>query len=187
MFAAKRAGDPDGPGEKRHKDSGVIGGVAGGSDEGLVGQFNEVVAAYAIKTLATLPDDLKVRAIGERVHARLADAGLPLMGLFPVPTSVQAIIPVVGRNLLESETHDSPGDETELHLFYNRPTSGVAYAPVSQRLLPLDENWRHKLAEVSWPTGNLFEVMVVAPRPCGHSSARFFFLTLPGVRGIPRE
>ena len=47
----------------------------------------------------------------------------------------------------------------ELHLFYNRPTSGAVYAPVSQRLLPLDETWRRKLAELPWPTGNLPEVM----------------------------
>ncbi len=81
------------------------------------------------------------------------------MGLFPVPTSVKAITPLVGKILMESETHHGQGDETELHLFYNRPTSKAGYAPVSQRLLPLDENWRHKLADVSWPTGNLPEVM----------------------------
>ena len=33
------------------------------------------------------------------------------------------------------------------------------YAPVSQRLLPLDEDWRRKLAERPWPTGYLPEVM----------------------------
>jgi F-type H+-transporting ATPase subunit gamma len=47
----------------------------------------------------------------------------------------------------------------ELQLFYNRPTSGAIYVPVSQRLLPLDETWRRKLAERPWPTGNLPEVM----------------------------
>jgi F-type H+-transporting ATPase subunit gamma len=144
---------------KRQTVSGAIGAVVFGSDQGLVGQFNDVVARYAINTLATLPGKPKVWAIGERVHARLADAGLPLMGLFPVPTSVKAITPLVGKILMESEPHQSQGDETELHLFYNRPTSGAGYASVNQRLLPLDENWRHKLAGVSWPTGNLPEVM----------------------------
>lgn len=144
---------------KRPTVSGAIGAVVFGSDQGLVGQFNDVVAGYAVKTLATLPGKPKVWAIGERVHARLADAGLPLMGLFSVPNSVKAITPLVGKILMESEPHHSQGDETELHLFYNRPTSGAGYVPVSQRLLPLDESWRHKLAEVPWPTGNLPEVM----------------------------
>ena len=51
------------------------------------------------------------------------------------------------------------GEVTELHLFYNRPTTGAGYAPVNQRLLPLDETWRRKLVELPWPTKNLPEVM----------------------------
>jgi F-type H+-transporting ATPase subunit gamma len=144
---------------KRQTVAGAIGAVVFGSDQGLVGQFNDVVADYAVKTLAALPAKPEVWAVGERVRARLADAGLPLMGLFTVPNSVKAITPLVGQILVESETRHSQGEVTELHLFYNRPTSGAVYAPVSQRLLPLDENWRRKLAELPWPTGNLPEVM----------------------------
>jgi F-type H+-transporting ATPase subunit gamma len=137
----------------------AVGAVVFGSDQGLVGQFNDVVADYAIKTLAVMPAKPEVWAIGERVHARLAEAGLPLMGLFSVPNSVKAITPLVGQILVESEMHLSHGEVTELHLFYNRPTPGAVYAPVNQRLLPLDENWRRKLSELPWPTGNLPEVM----------------------------
>jgi F-type H+-transporting ATPase subunit gamma len=139
--------------------AGAIGAVVFGSDQGLVGQFNDVVADYAVKTLAVLPAKAEVWAVGERVHERLADAGLPLRGLFTVPNSVKAITPLVGQILVESEARQRHGEVTELHLFYNRPTSGAVYAPVNQRLLPLDENWRHKLAEFPWPTGNLPEVM----------------------------
>jgi len=144
---------------KRQTVAGAIGAVVFGSDQGLVGQFNDVVADYAVKTLAALPAKTAVWAVGERIQARLSDAGLPLMGLFTVPNSVKAITPLVGQILMESETRRSQGEVTELHLFYNRPTSGAVYAPVSQRLLPLDENWRRKLAELPWPTGNLPEVM----------------------------
>jgi len=139
--------------------SGAIGAIVFGSDQGLVGQFNDVVADYAVKTLAALPAKPEVWAVGERVHARLADARLPLIGLFAVPNSVKAITPLVGQILVESDSRHRHGEVTELHLFYNRPTSGAVYAPVSQRLLPLDENWRRKLAELLWPTGNLPEVM----------------------------
>ena len=139
--------------------AGAIGGVVFGSDQGLVGQFNEVVADHALETLAALPGTPQVWAIGERVQGRLADAGLLLMGLFTVPSSVQAIAPLVGQILVESEMRHSRGEVTELYLFYNRPTSGAAYAPVSQRLLPLDDNWRRTLAALPWPTRNLPEVM----------------------------
>jgi F-type H+-transporting ATPase subunit gamma len=144
---------------KKQTGPGAIGAVVFGSDQGLVGQFNDVVADYAVKTLLALPDKPKVWAVGERVHARLADAGLPLLGLFTVPSSVKAIIPLVGQILMESETRRSQGEITELHLFYNHPTSGSVYAPVSQRLLPLDEIWRRKRAELPWPTKNFPEVM----------------------------
>ena len=146
-------------GKARRSNAGVIGAVVFGSDQGLVGRFNDVVADYAVKTLAALTAKPEIWAVGERVHARLADAGLPLLGLFTVPNSVKAITPLVGQILMESETRRSQGEVAELYLFYNRPTSGPVYAPVSQRLLPLDESWRRRLAELPWPTGNLPEVM----------------------------
>jgi F-type H+-transporting ATPase subunit gamma len=146
-------------GETRRTDADAIGAVVFGSDQGLVGQFNDVVADYAVKTVGTLTDKPQVWAVGERVHARLADAGLPLMGLFTVPNSVRAITPLVGQILVESEARRSQGEIVELHLFYNRPTPGAVYEPVNQRLLPLDEIWRRELTKLPWPTKNLPEVM----------------------------
>jgi len=145
--------------DTRRADGSSLGAVVFGSDQGLVGQFNDVVADFAVKTLRALPGKPQVWAVGERVHARLSDAGLPLVGLYAVPNSVKAITPLVGQILVESEARHSKGVVTELHLFYNRPGSGAVYAPVSQRLLPLDEAWRRKLADLPWPTGTLPEVM----------------------------
>ena len=139
--------------------AGAISAVVFGSDQGLVGQFNDVVAEYAVKTLAGLSGKPQFWAVGERVHARLADAGVPLIGLFSVPSSVKAITPLVGQILMEREKRHGHGEVTELHLFNNRPTSEAAYAPFGQKLLPLDEDWRRKLVELPWPTGNLPEVM----------------------------
>jgi len=139
--------------------TGAIGAVVFGSDQGLVGQFNEVVADYAVKTLAVLPGNPRVWAVGERVSACLTDAGLPPIGLFTVPNSVHAITPLVGQILVASEVGGDQNEIAQLHLFYNRPASGSVYAPVSQRLLPLDEEWRRELAELHWPTKTLPEVM----------------------------
>jgi len=111
-----------------------------GSDQGLVGQFNDVVTDYAVRVLADLPEKPDVWAVGERVHVRLADAGLQLKRLFAVPSSVKSITPLVGQILIESEKHHHQDEIIELHLIYNRPTSGAHYTPFSQRLLPLDEH-----------------------------------------------
>lgn len=145
--------------QKRTRQTGAIGAVVFGSDQGLVGQYNEVIADYAVKTLAARSGRHTVWAVGERVQSRLADAGLVLGGFFPVPNSIKAITPLVGKILLESEAAHSRGTIQELQLFYNRPTSRAVYAPVNQRLLPLDETWRSKLAILPWPTENLPEVI----------------------------
>jgi F-type H+-transporting ATPase subunit gamma len=155
-----------------------VGAVVFGSDQGLVGQFNDVVADFAVKTLAALPGKPQVWAVGERVQACLSDAGLPLVGLFAVPNSVKAITPLVGQILVESEKRHSQGAVTELHLFYNRPSSGAVYAPVSQRLLPLDETWRRKLAELPWPTGDLPEVMGVGTATLRALIREYLFVSL---------
>ena len=144
---------------KGQTNKGVLGAVVFGSDQGLVGQFNDRVADFAVKTLAELPGKSQIWSVGERVHARLSDTGLPLVGLFTVPNSVKTITPLVGQILVEHETHQERSEVTELHLFYNRPSSGAVYTTIHQRLLPLDEAWQQELAERPWPTKNLPEVM----------------------------
>jgi F-type H+-transporting ATPase subunit gamma len=130
-----------------------------GSDQGLVGQFNDVLADFVAKALDPLPGEKKVWAVGDRIHSRLADAGLTPVGLFAVPTSVSAITPLVGQILVESEAHHQEHEERQLYLFHNGPKAGAAYEPVSQRLLPLDAQWGLRLAHLPWPTKNLPELI----------------------------
>ncbi len=144
---------------QRPADSANIDVVVFGSDQGLVGRFNDVVADYALAALAKLPGKPRVWAVGERVYAHLADAGLTMMGLYTVPNAIKAVTPLVGQILLESETLRKQGEVSELHLFYNRPKAGAVYAPVRQRLLPLDEKWRSKLASLPWTGKSLPEVL----------------------------
>jgi F-type H+-transporting ATPase subunit gamma len=156
----------------------AIGAVVFGSDQGLVGQFNDVVADFAIKTLTELPGRLQVWAVGERVHARLADANLPMVGCFSVPTSVQAITPLVGQIQIDSEAHRAQGDYAHLYIFYNRPMAGALYEPVSQRLLPLDAQWQQGLAKLSWPTKTLPEVMCTGSATLRALIREYLFISL---------
>jgi F-type H+-transporting ATPase subunit gamma len=137
----------------------TVNAIVFGSDQGLVGQFNDVLADFVAKTLDPLQGEKKVWAVGDRVHSRLADAGLAPVGLFSVPTSVNAITPLVGQILVESEMHHEKHETIQLYLFHNCPKAGAAYEPVSQRLLPLDSLWGLRLARLPWPTGNLPEVI----------------------------
>lgn len=126
--------------------------VVFGTDQGLVGRFNEEVADHAAGILA--PMSAKVWTVGERVRSRLLDAGIQPVGAFPVPGSVKLITRLVGEILQKVLAPEGgPEDEAKdgtLILVYNRPTE-FGYAPVSQRLLPLDESWQRKLARQPWP------------------------------------
>jgi F-type H+-transporting ATPase subunit gamma len=137
----------------------TVSAIVFGSDQGLVGQFNDMLADFVSKELDPLPGEKRVWAVGERVHSRLADGGLPPVGLFAVPTSVNAITPLVGQILVATEAHRKRHETFHLHLFHNCPKSGAAYEPVSQQLLPLDARWELSLARLPWPTGNLPEVI----------------------------
>jgi F-type H+-transporting ATPase subunit gamma len=161
LGAYVRQGAPGLLPEERKGGSGsdAVGAIVFGSDQGLVGRFNEVIADYATKTLAGSSGRPQVWAVGERVYARLADAGLPLVGLFAVPMSVGAIAPLVGRIQIASEARRGTGEYERVYVFHNRPKPGSLYEPACQRLLPLDAEWVRALANVRWPTGIVPEVM----------------------------
>ena len=147
------------PRSRARAEAHIVRAIVFGSDQGLVGQFNDVVADFAMKELATLPGEHRVWAVGERVRARLADSGIRVAGSFDVPASVQAITPLVGDMLLQSVAHEANGEADELRLYYNHPTAASGYAPAGLRLLPLDDAWRRALADRPWPTKSLPDVI----------------------------
>ena len=137
----------------------AIDAVVFGSDQGLVGQFDEVVADYALETIAGWPGAPRLWTVGEQVHARLLAAGLRPTGHFAVPNAVNGIVPLVGQILVEYEARRSRQGSGGLHLFYNRPAPAAAYVPAGVRLLPLDENWRRGAAAFPWQAGHLPEIL----------------------------
>jgi F-type H+-transporting ATPase subunit gamma len=127
-----------------------------GSDQGLVGQFNESMAEFVQETLGAVPGEKKVWAVGERIYGRLADAGLTMAGQFYVPSSVNAITSLVGQLQVAVESQES--NFATIDVFYTKLASGAQYEPVSQRLLPLDVKWQMDLIKIRWPTKSLPEV-----------------------------
>ena len=151
--------------------------VVFGSDQGLVGRFNDVAADHAIALLNDKPDAV-IWAIGERVKEPLTAAGLDMAALLAVPLSVDAIVPLVGEILGRYESSLSSGEVCELHLVYNKPATGSVYEPVSEKLLPLDESWRCDLSQQSWPTDRLPEVIGAVSETLGGFVREFLFVSL---------
>lgn len=152
--------------------------VVFGSDQGLVGQFNEVVAAHAIKTLGTLQGRYRIWTIGERVHARLTEDGRSLAGQFAVPNSVQGITPLIGQIQVDCEARRHEREPGPLWVFHNRPLSGSLFEPVGLRLLPLDEQWQRGLAQRHWPSANLPEILGRGTPTLGAFVREYLFISL---------
>jgi F-type H+-transporting ATPase subunit gamma len=158
--------------------TGGIGAVVFGSDQGLVGQFNQAMVEFVVQTLENLPGEKTVWAVGERIQSRLAESDLKLEGGFVLPNSISAITPLVGQILIEMETQRGQGAITQVYFFHNRPQTGAIYTPVSQRLLPLDDLWRRDVAAIRWPTQNLPEVMNGSERTLPALVREYLFVSL---------
>ena len=137
----------------------TVGAIVFGSDQGLVGQFNDILAEFTANALKNSPGEKRIWAVGERVQGRLDDTGLPVTGIFSVPNSINTITPLIGQILLETETLRAKGQISQLFIFHNKPKSGALYEPFVQRLLPLDEKWFSSVAQLKWPTYYIPEVL----------------------------
>lgn len=136
--------------EKNHETS--ICAIVFGSDQGLVGQFNDLMAEFVSTSLAARPGKKEIWAVGERVQLLLSDLGFTIANSFPVPNDINAITPLLNQILIKSE----PGNKKEpvrmFYIFHNQPKPGSGYQPVMRQFLPLDEKWKDDLQELHWPT-----------------------------------
>lgn len=123
-----------------------------GSDQGLVGQFNDLMLDFVIKSFEDLPGERQVWAVGERISTRLTDAGIKVEGIYSVPNALNAVTYLVGQILIDN------GD-TPLYIYHHQPKTDTTYEPVVQRLLPLDKKWIEDFAKRPWPTNLPPEVL----------------------------
>ena len=150
--------------EPREKHAVMIGAIVFGSDQGLVGSFNEVVADFSTKALRALPGKVtRIWAVGERAQSLMVEAGLGSVTKLDVPSSLDGVTPLIGQILLEIETAREKNEVSQVRVFHNHPKVGSAYEPVGRQLLPLDMAWFDKLAATPWPSKIIPQVIDGAP------------------------
>jgi F-type H+-transporting ATPase subunit gamma len=159
LSACLRAQRSSGFVQPPHRDGAAVGAIVFGSDQGLVGRFNEVICDFAKQALDAIAGKKTIWAVGERAYNHLKDSGMALARQFTVPNSVAAITPLVGQIQLESEARRAKGEYSQLYVFHNRFDSAAHFEPVGQRLLPLDAQWRETLTSLRWPTAKLPEIL----------------------------
>lgn len=150
----------------------MVGVVVFGSDQGLIGQFNDQIATLVQQSLPEITQLVMnakpmVWVVGERLRDRCVALDIPVQALFNVPNAVNAITRLVGELVLAIEQAREQHHLQSLYLFHHQPQSIAGqYLPVKQCLLPLDRAWQADLAKQAWPTAQ-------CPETLGSPSATF--------------
>ncbi len=131
------------------------GAIIFGSDQGMVGRFNEQIGTYALDRLNELQvahQNRYVLAVGMRVAARLEAGGQKIEESYPVPGGIAGITPLVQELLLQVDRWRFEAELEQIVVFYNSPGSGATYEPEMVYLLPVDLAWLRQLQRKPWPT-----------------------------------
>lgn len=152
--------------------------VVFGSDQGMVGQFNEILADFVLEELKPLPGKKLVWPVGERIAWRLTGSEIDLMPLHSVPDTVAGITPLTAQILHDIQQHRENRSLTQVLVFHNQPLGGKGYRPSRQRLLPFDGEWLRGLAARKWPTKMIPQVMPVETETLAALLREYLFVSL---------
>lgn len=176
--ALKQGGLEDKLRRSGNKKTQFIGIIVLGSDQGLVGQFNDQLAEFVSAELAKLPGPKRVWAIGERIRAMVEGEDISHGRNFVLPSSIKAISPFISELLLEIQDLQEQGALQEVYLFNNKPITNARYICHVQRLLPLDKSWQQNLALRPWPGHCLPQLLNEPSTTLAKLFGEFLFISL---------
>ncbi len=131
------------------------GAIIFGSDQGMCGQFNDIIVSYALEKLkkcGAAKGKCSVVAVGSRAMARIEGTGYVVAEQFGLPSGIAGITRTVREILLKiEELREKERLETVL-IFHNVPQRGASYKPNQVQLWPVDVEWFHELEKKKWPT-----------------------------------
>lgn len=119
-----------------------------GSDRGLCGRYNEIVARAATDRIG---DDLDVLAVvGARAAARLEAEGQQIDRLFMQPGSVAGMTPFVGELIVEIDRWTRERGIGAVSVVHNRREGRARAVPTERALLPISDKDLMGLANAPW-------------------------------------
>lgn len=149
-----------------------------GSDQGLVGRFNDSISTYAQDIIKEIPGETEVWVVGERVYSLLVDGDFSPTQRFSVPNSVTAITPLVNQILIRSEAFRQDEQFYSFYIFHNTPTEGANYKQEGQQLFPPDKKWEEEITKMKWPSHNVPQVIGGTESTLGTLIKEYLFVSL---------
>ncbi len=157
---------------------GKVGFIAIGSDQGLVGKFNDALISHLLNRMNALPGEKRVWAIGERIQTHLSSLNIPLEQPFALPNSINAVTGLVTSLLQEIEALQQSNELSALHIVFNRSLPNAKYEAYSQKVLPLDNEWQQKLTATPWPSRCLPQLLTDSKKTFSALIGEYLFSTL---------
>ena len=135
-----------------------IGMIIFGSDQGLVGQFNEVIADFAQEHVSPSAQP-NIWTVGERLVDCLKDRGYSRVQCFTLPNSLENISSLIIQLLAAFDEMQQSSRSPELRVFHHRPKTGRTFEPHGQRLFPIDLEWGKEIEGIGWATDQIPQVV----------------------------
>jgi F-type H+-transporting ATPase subunit gamma len=129
-----------------------------GSDQGMVGQFNESVASFAKEDISgegQPPKKPALWAAGARAAASGSDRFGEVAEFFPLPSSPRSTGETVQDVMLRLEEQRRSGGEVQFLLYYNYPSPALGWKTEKRLLLPPDSRWLERIRGTRWPRRGL--------------------------------
>jgi F-type H+-transporting ATPase subunit gamma len=153
-----------------------------GSDQGMCGQFNEVLVSHAIESVEALGKkglDVSLWCVGEKIKGALTDMGYELGEQFSLPGSLSGIEARVQVLLQRIDAWRSGRGTESFYVCHNVLSSGgTGYDQVFRRLLPLDRVWAEKYTSRKWPGRCLPLMGLMQEQMFGHLLRQHLFVAL---------
>ncbi|REJ68754.1 MAG: F0F1 ATP synthase subunit gamma [Planctomycetota bacterium] len=159
----------------------TLGAIVLGSDQGMCGQLNDQIVAFAqdyIRNTSIPEEGRAVLAVGGRVASRLQDVSEELETTLPVAGSTSGITPLVHDILLRVERWHTESNIDRIVVFFCEHASRATYRPRRLDLLPIDRRWLDTLHQQKWPTRVLPTFTMDADRLFSALVRQYLFVSL---------
>ena len=137
---------------------GVVIYIVVGSDRGLCGHFNELIARLAVEQLeqaAGHGDKTRILTIGASGEARLESYGLQPDYAMALPGALDGVGETVENLLLWIDDQREDGELGGVRVIFNQRTEDRLAVPGTKTILPVTDTYLNQLREKPWPGRSL--------------------------------
>lgn len=162
-----------------------------GSDHGLCGRFNDVIADFAVRQWQDRSgrDRGVVLVLGAQSASRLSTMGITADSTLSLPGAIEGLSSTCREILIRIEKWRATRDVRRVFLLHNRRTADATAAPQATRLIPVDPRFLTRLSGRTWPSRSLPAFTMAREELLSSLLRQYFFISVfrAGVESLASE